>query len=134
MVIAEAELTAGDDLFGPMAKRRVEALMVVLPEPCRDPFRSLAARVELTLELYRFDASSRLLVDWAVAQTGLDDPLSCFNRQELETHFRKWSQERDQHLAKLVREAKFKGESVGRVLAKGPEAARTAAARTRIRR
>lgn len=134
VVIAEAEMTAGDELFGPMAKRRVEALMVVLPEPCRDPFRSLAARVTLTLELYRFDDSNRGLVDWAVAQTGLDDPLSQFNRQELETHFRKWSEERDQHLAKLVREAKFKGEPVDRELARGPAAARTAAARTRIRR
>jgi hypothetical protein len=134
VVIAEAELTAGDELFGPMAKRRVEALMVVLPESCRDPIKSLAARVTLTLELNRFNDSSRGLVDWAVAQTGLDDPLSRVNRQELETHFRKWSEERDQHLAKLVREAKFKGEPVDRELSRGPAAARTAVARTRIRR
>ena len=132
VVIAAADRAAGDDMFGPMAKRRLEAVMTELPEPCRDPFRSLAARVRLTLNLYRFAATGRLLVDWAVAQTGLDDPLSRFNRQELETHFGRWAMERDRHLAKLVHEARQKGTPVDSVMAKGPPEARLAAAKTRF--
>ncbi|MDP7069849.1 MAG: DUF3553 domain-containing protein [Phycisphaerales bacterium] len=134
MAIAEAEAVAGDDLLGPQAQRRVESLMVGLPEACTDPFRSIPTRVEATVDLYRFDGSGRALVDWAVAQTGLDDPLSRFNRQELETHFRKWQQVRDSHLAKLAYEARQKGLSVDQVLAAGPEEARAAAAHARFRR
>ncbi len=133
VAIAQAEAAAGDELLGPSAQRRVEALMVGLPEPCRDPFRALAARIESTCDLYRFQPSGRSLVDWAVAQTGLDDPLSRFNRQELETHFRKWAAERDQHLARLVYEARQKGEATDRLLAAAPEEARTAALRTRFK-
>lgn len=132
VVIAKANMAADDELFGPMAKKNVEAVMTDLPEPCRDPFRSLAGRVELTLELYRFAATGRLLVDWAVAQTGLDDPLSQFNRQELETHFGRWAMERDRHLAKLVYEARQKGTPVDKLMSKGTPEARTAAARTRF--
>ncbi|MDP7029815.1 MAG: DUF3553 domain-containing protein [Phycisphaerales bacterium] len=132
-VLEEAAATAGDELLGPMAQRRVEALMVDLPEACQDPFRSLAARVETTLALYRFDATGGRLIDWAVAQTGLNDPMTHFNRQELETHFRKWAQARDQHLARLVRDARHAGESIDRVLAAGPQSARVALSRTRIR-
>jgi hypothetical protein len=132
VVIAKAHMAADDELFGPMAKKNVDAVMTDLPEPCRDPFRSLAARVELTLDLYRFAATGRLLVDWAVAQTGLDDPLSQFNRQELETYFGRWSMERDRHLAKLVHEARQKGEPIDKLMAKGPSEARTAAVRIRF--
>ncbi len=132
-VLEEAAATEGDDLLGPMAQRRVDALMADLPETCQDPFRSLAARVKATLELYRFDATGGRLINWAVAQTGLNDPMTRFNRQELETHFRKWAQARDQHLARLVRDAHHAGEPVDRELAAGPQAARTALSRTRIR-
>ena len=132
VIIAAADRAAGDDMFGPMANRRLEAVMTELPEPCRDPFRSIAARVESTLDLYRFDATGRRLVDWAVAQTGLDDPLSRFNRQELETHFARWAMERDRHLAKLVHEARQRGTSLDGLMAKGPPEARVAAARTRF--
>ena len=118
---ADADRVGDDDLLGPAAQKRVEALMLELPEPCTDPFRSIASRIESTLELYRFDTSGRGLVDWAVAQTGLDDPLSRFNRHELEQHFTKWAGERDRHLARMVFEAKQKNESVGDVLKRVPE-------------
>jgi hypothetical protein len=132
VVIAKANMAADDELFGPMARKSVDAVMTDLPDPCCDPFRSLAARVELTLDLYRFGVNGRLLVDWAVAQTGLDDPLSQFNRQELEIHFTRWAMERDRHLAKLVHEARQKGTPVDKLMSKGPSEARTAAARTRF--
>ena len=118
---ADADRVGDDELLGPAAKKRVEALMLGLPDPCTDPFRSIAVRIEATLKLYRFDTSGRSLVDWAVAQTGLDDPLSRFNRHELEQHFTKWAGERDRHLARLVFEAKQKNESVEQVLRGVPE-------------
>ena len=133
VAIAQADRTAGDDLLGPMAQKRLVEVMTEVPEHCRDPFQSLANRVTSTLALYRFTTTGGSLVDWAVAQTGLDDPLSRFNRQELEQHFVRWAQERDQHLARLVFEARQKGDDVDGILASGPEAARTALARTRFR-
>ena len=133
MAIAQADRTVGDDLLGPMAQRRLIEVMTEVPEPCRDPFRSLMDRVSSTLELYRFASTGRSLVDWAVAQTGLDDPLSRFNRQELEQHLTRWAQERDQHLNRLVMEARQKGEPVDGAIAKGPEKARAALSKARFR-
>ena len=80
--------------------------MTAIPEPCRDPFRSLEDRIRSTLDLYRFDDGGKGLIGWAVMQTGLDDPLARFNRHELEEHFRRWSHEREQHLRKLLHEAR----------------------------
>ena len=48
-------------------------------------------------------------MDWAVAQTGLDDPLTRFTRQELEQRFDRWAFERDTYLAKLLQEARTSG-------------------------
>ncbi len=131
--IAEAAQSAHDELLGPHAKRRVEDLMVNLPEDCRDPFRSIPIRIKASLRLYRFEGSGRSLLDWAVAQTGLDDPLATFNRQELETHYGRWAEARDLHLARLIHEAQQNGESVDSVLSEAPEAALRAVKRARIR-
>lgn len=99
----------GSDWLAPVAKRKVDEAMISLPMEVRDPFNSLGKRLALTLGLYRFDRSGRGLMDWAVAQTGLDDPLSRFTRQELEQRFDRWSFERDNHVAKLVQEARNAG-------------------------
>src|SRR5690606_10247777 len=47
-----------------------------LPEAMTDPFANLARRLDATLDSYRFNTTARSLIDWAVVQTGLDDPLS----------------------------------------------------------
>lgn len=107
--MAEAERHAGDDLLGPMAEKKLQEAMAVLPERCTDPFKTLEQRVALTLELYRFEPTDRSLVDWSVAQTGLDDPLSRFNRHELEAFFSRWSLERDRHLVRLLKEGHGNG-------------------------
>ncbi|MCI0631964.1 MAG: DUF3553 domain-containing protein [Phycisphaerales bacterium] len=96
--------------LAPMAKRKVEEAMITLPMEVRDPFNSLQKRLTLTMGLYRFDRSGRGVIDWAVAQTGLDDPLTRFTRHELEQKFDRWSFERDQHLAKLIHEIRNSGE------------------------
>ena len=102
----EIDRMSEDDLLAPIASRKLAELMLAIPEPCRDPFRSLEDRVRSTVELYRFDNGGKGLIDWAVMQTGLDDPLVRFNRHELEEHFKRWSHEREQFLRKLMNEAR----------------------------
>jgi len=97
------------DWLGPMAKKKIEQAMMSLPQDVRDPFNSVVKRLSLTLGLYRFNRSGRGLIDWAVAQTGLDDPLSRFTRQELEQRFDRWAFERENHLVKLLQEARAPG-------------------------
>ena len=94
------------DWLSSVAKRKVEEAMICLPPDVKDPFNSLSRRLNLMLALYRFDRSGRGLIDWSVAQSGLDDPLSRFTRQELEQKFDRWCHERDQHLAKLLQESR----------------------------
>lgn len=80
-----------------------------LPDGMTDPFASLTKRLEATLESYRFDTSARSLIDWAVVQTRLDDPLSKYTRHELEQAFPRFARDRDQHLGQLVKQIKRSG-------------------------
>jgi hypothetical protein len=83
-----------------------------LPDSLTDPFLSLAKRLEATLETYRFTADQRnpgLLLDWAVIQTGLNDPLTKYTRHDLEQAFPRFARDRDQHLLQLARLAKSQG-------------------------
>ena len=122
--IEELDRMSKDDLLAPVASRRLLEIMVAIPESCRDPFRSLQDRIETTLALWRFDEGSGGLNDWAVMQTGLDDPLARFNRHELEEHFKRWSHEREQHLKRLLHEASDSSVDVEPLLAKAPSVAR----------
>lgn len=81
-----------------------------LPEAMTDPFAPVGRRLQATLESYRFDTSARSLIDWAVVQTGLDDPLSKYTRHELEQAFPRFARDRDQHLNQLVRQIKRSGD------------------------
>ena len=77
-----------------------------LPEAMTDPFTSLEKRLQATLESYRFSTEPRQLIDWAVMQTGLNDPLSQYSRPELEDAFPGFARNRDQHLKALVKKLK----------------------------
>jgi hypothetical protein len=81
-----------------------------LPEPCTDPFASLTGRLRATLDLYRFGRDPRSLIDWAVGQTGLTDPLSQYSRHELEQGYQAFERMRDAHLVELLRTARRNGE------------------------
>ena len=69
------------------------------------------------LGLYRFEPATpgRLpydgvkLIDWAVAQSGLDDPLARFTRHELETFYGRFAFERDALLVRYLGEAQKAG-------------------------
>lgn len=80
-----------------------------LPDELNDPFRTLEQRIEATLSTHRFTTEPRSLLEWAVAQTGLDDPMSKYTRHELEQGFEWYCRDRDLHLRELVRQAKQSG-------------------------
>lgn len=98
--------------LGEIAKRRPEEAMTTLPPEATDPFRSVRARFEIVASLFRFRMEAGSLIDWAIAQTGMDDPLSRFNRHELEEFFRRWAWERDELARKLSSEAHRNGEQI----------------------
>ena len=83
-----------------------------LPKGVTDPFATLAQRLDATLDTYRYSTDPRSLIDWAVAQTGLGDPLSKYTRHELEQAFPRFARDRDQHLVSLVKQIKRKGETL----------------------
>jgi hypothetical protein len=97
--------------LGAIAKKRPEDAMVGLPASASDPFLPFAKRAEIVLGLYRFQPTGGKLIDWAVAQSGLDDPLARFNRHELEVFFERWTFERDLALVRLAQEARLSSES-----------------------
>ncbi|MHC4810439.1 MAG: DUF3553 domain-containing protein [Planctomycetota bacterium] len=125
----------GADWLADVNRRRIEEAMRVLPESARDPFASARRRIETTLALYRFERTGHGLIDWAIAQTGLDDPLNRFNRHELERFFDRWATERDAHLARLVAESNLPAAELDTLMAAAPPSAlraigrRTAAGR-----
>lgn len=80
-----------------------------LPGELSDPFLSEMQRLDATLATYQYSPEPKALIDWAVAQTGLDDPLTQFNRVELEQAFPRFARDRDQHLVDLVRQMKRNG-------------------------
>lgn len=80
------------------------AFMAGLPDELVDPFADLAERLRKSLEYYRYQPSGAGLIDWASIRSGLTDPLSRFNRHELEELFQRFRTSLDNHVTKLVRE------------------------------
>jgi hypothetical protein len=117
------------DWLGEVARRKVEEAMVLIAEAVRDPFNSLRHRLSACLDLYRFERTGRGLVDWAVAQSGLDDPLSRFTRHELEQLFDQWCTQREVHLRRLVDEARGDPATLRELEGDAPPAAREAVRR-----
>jgi hypothetical protein len=127
--LSDVESSRESGWLGAIDRRKPEEIMTSLPPAATDPFLSLRKRLENTLSLYRFDGASARLIDWAVAQSGMNDPLSRFNRQELEELFRRWKFELDAHLTRLMGEARRDPEAMGAALAKAPPAAQKAVQR-----
>ncbi|GAB4108418.1 MAG: hypothetical protein Kow00105_15410 [Phycisphaeraceae bacterium] len=80
-----------------------------LPEALTDVFSSDLQRLMATLDTYKFSTEPRPLIDWAVMQTGLNDPLTKYTRHDLEQAFARFARNRDQHLKDLVRQLKRNG-------------------------
>lgn len=105
-VFAPAEDGDEDPLARTHDRASLLTTLHALPEPATDPFLPLARRLENTAGLYRFESHGKSLLDWAAAQTGLADPLTAFSRHDLEEAFRRFRQNLDAHLAKLVNHAR----------------------------
>ena len=80
-----------------------------------------------------FFQRSRSLIDWAVAQSGLDDPLSRFTRHELEVLFDQWATRRAEQLQKLLTQARGDQQLVARLVAAAPPAAQQSVRRLTAR-
>lgn len=106
------EAAPADPLLGMQSEKSAKELMVKIADICTDPFQPPRVRLEATLKLYRFNEQGGSLIDWAAAQSGLKDPMTRFNRHELEDLFRRWAMNRDDHLKKLIFEMK-KADPVG---------------------
>lgn len=78
-----------------------------LPESLTDPFTEQVTRLERTLGDYRYTAENpRSLLEWAMRQTSMDDPLTQYTRHDLEQAFDRYAYVRGKHLLELVRTLK----------------------------
>lgn len=85
--------------------KEARAKMIALPDAATDPFSTPGNRLRAILDCYRFEPTAGSLIDWAAAQSRLADPLSRFNRHELEEFFKDYRRSLDSTLLKAVREA-----------------------------
>ncbi len=130
---AAATADSGVSWLGQLEAGDLTERMQKLPEATRDPFVSLATRLKATLSLWRFSQDGAALLDWAAMQTGMKDPLTRFNRHELEQFFKRFATEREAHLKRLLFEAKKQPSAeIERVLAEAGSAARDAVRRLRF--
>lgn len=104
--VGSAEHENGEAPFGAPTVNEIKAQMVKLPEAATDPFTTAIARLKATLGLYKFTPTGASLLDWAAIQSGLSDPMSRFNRHELEKFFESFVIVRDQHMKKVLQEAR----------------------------
>jgi len=81
-----------------------------LPDACNDAFASDEQQLDATLDTFKFSTDPGPLFQWAVVQTGMDDPLSKHTRVELEQAFPRFTRDRDNRLFELVRQMKRNGE------------------------
>lgn len=122
------------DWLGEVAQRKIREAMVGLSEAVRDPFNSLQHRLGACLDLFRFERTGASLLDWAVAQSGLDDPLSRFTRHELEVFFDQWAGNRTEHLQLLLGQARGDRQLVEKLVAAANPAARESVRRLTVER
>lgn len=111
-----------------------QEIMSAIPDGASDPFRPLADRLTATLNLYRYEPSGRSLLDWAAIQSGLGDPLSVFNRHDLELHFERFRVRLDQHLAALLQACRREKVDPGPILGSASPAAQRALSRINAHR
>ena len=81
-----------------------------LPQGCDDPFSSDEEQLDCTLDTFKYSTDPGPLFQWAVVQTGLDDPLTKYTRVELEQAFPRYTRDRDNRLFELVRMMKRNGQ------------------------
>lgn len=127
--------TPADSILNLESKAATEETFLRLPEAATDPFATLPRRAAATLALYKFNPSGASLLDWAVMQSGMRDPLSRYNRHELETLFQRFKQNLDLHARKTLKELKrADAAAFAQVLAQAAPEAQAAVRRIDINR
>jgi len=127
--LTDVEKSKEGGWLGSIERRGPEEVMTSLPPSATDPFLSMKKRLEHTLALYRFDGTPGRLIEWAVAQSGVDDPMTRFNRNQIEQFFQRWKFALDAHLISLLGELRREPETLQAVLAKASPAAQRAVQR-----
>jgi len=120
--IAEIEDLERSGLNQAVEKKLLE-IMLAIPMACRDKFNTAEYRLKRTLDLYKYDMSGRGLMEWAIVQTGMDDPLTRFNRGQLEEYFKRWVRDRDSHLSGILSEMRDDPKTAKRLMQEAPDAA-----------
>ena len=118
--VMDFDVAQGGGWLGSISKQTANDLMTTLPGEATDPFAHPKRRLEVTIKLYRFDGTPARLVEWSIAQSGLDDPMARFNRQELEQLYKKWMFNLDAHLLKLLGEFRREKAVVDQALLNAP--------------
>ena len=118
--VTDVDVAKGGGWLGSISKKSAEELMTALPGEATDPFVNPKRRFETTMALYRFDGTPARLVEWSIAQSGLDDPMSRFNRQELEQLYKRWMFHLDAHLLKLLGELRRERVAIDQLVATAP--------------
>jgi hypothetical protein len=124
--LAEVEKAKESGWLGAIDRRGPDEVMTSLPPAATDPFLSVRRRLENTLALYRFEGAGGRLIDWAVAQSGVNDPMTRFNRNQLEQFWQRWKFALDAHLIGLLGEARRDPDALQAALAKASPAAQKA--------
>lgn len=81
-----------------------------IPDACDDAFSSDEQQLDACLDTFKYSTDPGPLFQWAVVQTGLDDPLTKYTRVELEQAFPRYTRDRDNRLFELVRMMKRSGQ------------------------
>lgn len=105
MLTAKDSNPENDPLKAPLGPSSKE-IMLRIPDVATDPFTTPKARLDATINLYKFSDQGGSLLDWAAMQSGLKDPMTRFSRHELEDLFKRWMMLRDDHLKRLCLEIK----------------------------
>lgn len=127
--IAEHAQSTGGGWLAEISKKKPEDLMTAVPLEATDPFVPAPRRLANALALYRFDGTGVKLIEWAVAQSGLDDPMTRYNRQELEAQWKRWLFNLDNAVLKILQELRRDQPSIQAALAKAPPLAKKAVPR-----
>ncbi len=92
----------GSGWLGSLEQAPTAEKLASLPDAATDPLRPLSQRLEATLDLYRFTNRPRDVIEWAVAWTGLSDPMSRYSRDDLDQAYQAFARQRDAQLRQLV--------------------------------
>lgn len=95
--------------LGSISGKKPEDAMKELPTDATDPFLTPQRRLRILLDIYRIEEKGNIL-DWAKKQSGYEDPLSEYTRDQLQAFYKEFARNRDTALYKLLNDMQRKRE------------------------